>query len=75
MLEIPDVLLERLLHRLPPEGLIEGAEEALAKRDYRLALVLILSLLAQRRGLRVSLPTLLRAAVGAEALLSPEKET
>lgn len=75
MTEIPDIALERRLHRLSPEDLVEGVETALGKGDYKLALVLVLSLLAHRRGLRVSLPTLLRAAVGAEALLSPEEKT
>lgn len=75
MTEIPDIVMERALARLSAEHFVEGVEESLGKGDYRLALVLLLAAIAQRRSLHTSLPALLKAAVAAEALLSPEEKT
>ncbi|HPA53029.1 MAG TPA: hypothetical protein PLP50_15660 [Thermoanaerobaculia bacterium] len=70
--KIPDAVFERLLLKTPPEALAAEVAELLAKRDHRLALVLVLALLAQHEGLPASLPALLRATAGAEALLRGE---
>ncbi len=70
--KVPDAVFERLLGKVPPAELAASVAEVLAKGDHRLALVLLLALLAQQEGLVVPLPTLLRAAAGAEALLRGE---
>lgn len=70
--KIPDAVFERLLGKVPPAELAASVAEVLAKGDHRLALVLLLALLAQQEGLAAPLPTLLRAAAGAEALLRGE---
>ena len=69
---VPDAVFERLLGKLPAGELESTAAEVIAKGDHRLALVLILAALARHEGRAVALPTLLRAAAGAEALLRGE---
>lgn len=70
--EIPDVALERMVGRIPPVELAREVAEALEREDFELALVLTLTLSAQKRNLRPDLPTLLRAVVAADAVIRGE---